>query len=165
MNTPLVNDADLLIRPVEPGDRPAWARLFRAYAQFYKVPMNEDILSRSWSWLMAADHPVEGLLASLPSGELIGLAHYRWVPETLLGRDSGFLDDLLVADEYRGRGVGRRLIAAVAQVAQERGWSTLRWITAHDNVQAQLLYDGMATKTDWVTYELDPVTERTSASS
>ena len=165
MSTALDKGEGLVIRPVGPGDRQAWERLFRAYAQFYKVPMTQDILSRSWSWLMAADHPVEGLLASLPNGELIGLAHYRWVPETLLGRNSGFLDDLLVLDEYRGRGVGRRLIAAVAQVAQERGWSTLRWITAHDNAQAQLLYDGMATKTDWVTYELDVPAERTSISS
>lgn len=155
MNTRAKQAQAMVIRNVQPQDRLAWEQLFQGYARFYKVPMNEDILSRSWSWILAPDHPVEGIVASLPSGELIGLAHYRPVPETLLGRESGFLDDLFVLDEYRGRGVGRRLIAAVSHIARERGWSALRWITAQDNAQAQILYDTLAEKTAWLTYELD----------
>ena len=161
MSTQVEKDPAIVIRNVEPGDRLAWESLFQGYARFYQLPMNEEILSRCWSWLLAPDHPEEGIVATLPNGELVGLVHFRSVPETLLARESGFLDDLFVSDAHRGRGVGRGLIAAVAKIAQERGWSALRWITAQDNAQAQLLYDDMAEKTAWLTYELNLPAEPT----
>ncbi len=88
------------------------------------------------------------------NGVLLGLAHYRPFPEPLLGKEAGFLDDLLVLPEQRGGGLGRRLIEAVAQAGKEQGWPFLRWITAQDNAQARRLYDGLAQATAWVTYDL-----------
>lgn len=147
----------LTIRGVTPGDQQAWQHLYRQYADFYRVPMDDAILDRTWAWLLNPAHPVEGLVAVQANGALAGLAHYRAVPETLLGQDAGFLDDLFVAHAHRGQGIARSLIAAVASVAHERGWPLLRWITAQDNATARRLYDDMAQATPWVTYDLTPV--------
>ncbi len=55
-----------------------------------------------------------------------------------------------------GRGVGRQLIEHLATIARERGWPSIRWITATDNATARRLYDDVAEATHWVTYELKP---------
>lgn len=152
----------IIIRSVALRDREPWAQLYRQYAEFYRVAMNDAILDRIWSWLMAPQHPEEGIVAEQANGDLAGLAHYRPFPEPLLGHDAGFLDDLFVSTTHRGQGIGRSLIAVVESVAHERGWPLVRWITAHDNKQARRLYDGISQATTWVTYDLNPVGQENS---
>ncbi|QCS63900.1 GNAT family N-acetyltransferase [Achromobacter denitrificans] len=157
MNADIPQRADAItIRNVDPDDREPWAALYRQYAAFYRAEMDEDILRRTWSWLMRPEHPEEGIVAAKANGELVGLAHYRPYPKPLLGREAGYLDDLYVAGAHRGQGIGRGLIAAVAAIAHARGWPLVRWITARDNDEARRLYDGVARATDWVTYDLKP---------
>lgn len=145
----------MTVRPVRPHDATDWRVLYRGYAEFYQVPMNDRILDTTWSWLLDPAHPLEGLIA-LRGSQPVGLAHYRAQPKPLLGEDAGFLDDLFVQPEHRGAGAARLLIDSVAAVARERGWSTVRWITAEDNDRARRLYDRLARATHWVTYELRP---------
>ena len=54
----------------------------------------------------------------------------------------------------RGARVGELLIARLVEIAKERGWPKIRWITADDNYRARTLYDRIATKTAWNTYEI-----------
>lgn len=150
-----MNEDTVCVRAVALGDRPAWERLYRGYAAFYQVPMEEAVLDATWRWLMDPQRRVEGLVA-LQRGELVGLAHFRAFPEPLLGQELGFLDDLFVPPAHRGQGTGRKLIEAVAAIARERGWPVLRWITAEDNAHARRFYNQMAHATPWVTYDLDP---------
>ena len=65
-----------------------------------------------------------------------------------------FLDDLFVAPEARGSGVADALIGEVKKIAQKRGWSLVRWITAEDNYRGRGVYDKLATRTNWVTYDI-----------
>lgn len=148
--------ANVEIRPTSSGDSAAWRNLYRGYADFYRTPMSDAILDRTWAWLRDPAHPLEGLVAATPDGALVGLAHFRPQPKPLLGRDAGFLDDLFVDPSRRGLGVGRLLIARVAAIARERGWPSVRWITASDNLTARRLYDDVATAASWVTYDLKP---------
>lgn len=144
------------VRPLTGLDRIQWSQLYRQYAEFYQAPMSDAILDRTWSWLMTPEHPEEGIVAELQGGELVGLGHFRAFPEPLLGQDAGFLDDLFVVPNQRGKGIGRSLIAAVAITACKRGWPFVRWMTARDNEQARHLYDDMSQLTQWVTYDLTP---------
>ena len=66
----------------------------------------------------------------------------------------GFLDDLFVTPSLRGSGAARLLIEAVAKEGEKRGWSVIRWITAEDNYRARSLYDKLADKTKWATYDI-----------
>jgi GNAT superfamily N-acetyltransferase len=142
-------------RPAE-ADRPGWRRLFGLYAEFYRMPMDDALAGRVWSWLHDPAHPVEGFIAKAPEGDLLGLTHYRRMPSPLRGADICFLDDLFVLPEARGTRLGEALIQAVVEEAQRRGWRAVRWITAEDNARARRLYDRVAKKTHWVTYEIRP---------
>jgi len=53
---------------------------------------------------------------------------------------SGDITDLYVGEEYRGHGVGRRLIACVENEFQKRGVSHLHISTGRENLAAQTLY-------------------------
>ena len=40
-----------MIRKLEQKDKENWAKLYYGYADFYKVPMNAEILDTLWSWI------------------------------------------------------------------------------------------------------------------
>ncbi len=50
--------------------------------------------------------------------------------------------------------MGGALIHRLADIAREHGASKVRWVTAADNTTAQGLYDKLATRTEWLTYDL-----------
>jgi GNAT superfamily N-acetyltransferase len=147
--------AEITIGPPEERDFADWRRLFEGYATFYKRPMDDAIAGRVWGWVNDPAHGLEALLARDPSGRVVGLAHFRAMPRPLTGSTAGFLDDLFVDPGLRGQGVGRRLIEAVAATGRERGWTILRWLTADDNYRARGVYDRVATRTLWITYQID----------
>jgi ribosomal protein S18 acetylase RimI-like enzyme len=66
----------------------------------------------------------------------------------------GFLDDLFVDPHLRGSGAADALIAALRDIGAARGWTVIRWITAEDNYRARGVYDRVAMRTPWVTYDI-----------
>ncbi len=143
----------LVVRAIEASDHDAWAPLFTAYGEFYETTFSTDVLDSTWSRLLDANGGVDALVAEL-DGVVVGFAHYRSHPDTFsLGRD-WFLDDLFTAPEARGSGAATALIDELKSFAAQTGPGSLRWITAASNGRAQRLYDRVATKTTWVTYEV-----------
>jgi ribosomal protein S18 acetylase RimI-like enzyme len=139
---------------VSPEYHEAWQRLYAGYAEFYRVDQTEAMRDRVWGWLMDGAHEVNGFIALDEAGTPIGLTHYRPFARPLSASIGGFLDDLFVDANARGSGAADALIAAVADAGRARGWSVIRWITAEDNARARKVYDRLATKTAWVTYDI-----------
>jgi GNAT superfamily N-acetyltransferase len=142
-----------IIRP-EQRHRQEWDRLYRGYAEFYKFDQTAAMRDRVWSWLHDPAHTVKGFLAIADSGTPVGLAHYRPFARPLVASTGGFLDDLFVDPTHRGGGVADALIKAVADEGRMQGWTVIRWITAENNYRARAVYDRLATKTVWATYDL-----------
>ncbi|QCR19847.1 GNAT family N-acetyltransferase [Agrococcus sp. SGAir0287] len=143
------------VRPVRVDDQERWATLFRAYRDFYRLEPDDAVVERVWSWLMDAAHEVRGLVAEV-DGTVVGIAHHRAFARPSTGTTGVWLDDLYADASVRGAGVGRALIAHLGGVAALEGASVVRWITADDNVVAQRLYDRVATRTRWLTYDAVP---------
>ncbi|ONH85398.1 GCN5 family acetyltransferase [Thalassospira sp. MCCC 1A02803] len=140
------------IRPATRDDRDAWEGLFRDYMVFYGCGVSETALDTTWGWIIDPNGPMECLLA-VKEGQVVGLAQYRAVPETLTGSWFGHLDDLFVTPTARGAGVAQALMTKLCDIARDRGWFKLTWITADDNATARRLYDQIANASDWVVYE------------
>jgi GNAT superfamily N-acetyltransferase len=124
----------IIIAPPRPEDQADWRRLYEGYATFYKMPMNDEIAARVWSWLHDPAHVLEALVARLPEGKLVGLAHFR---------------------ALRGAKIADRLLEAMAALGRERGWTLIRWLTADNNYRARGVYDRLAKRTMWITYQMD----------
>lgn len=144
----------LTIRPVEPTDREAWDHLYQGYAAFYKVAQTPQMRDHVFGWLMDPAHECNGLVAENDDATLVGLTHYRPFASPLRAAMNCFLDDLFVDPAARGMGAAEALIQAVAEEARTQGWATVRWITADDNYRGRGVYDKLATRTMWVTYDL-----------
>jgi GNAT superfamily N-acetyltransferase len=149
------DDFNLTVRPVAQKDRAEWDILYLGYAEFYKVEQTATMRDRVWSWLHDSNAESEGLVAEGPSGNLLGLAHFRAFPRPLSATTGGFLDDLFVSLDARGMGVADSLIEGVKTVAIDRHWSVVRWITAEDNYRGRGVYDRVATQTKWITYDIN----------
>lgn len=142
----------MIVRPIEERDLGAWRQLFIDYGEFYKTAFDDAVLAGVWTWLMDEAHEVKALVA-VSDESIIGFAHYRRLFDTFTAAPSWFLDDLYVVPSARGAGAATSLIEAVAAAAKAQGGGTLRWITADDNLTAQSVYDKVATRAAWVTYE------------
>jgi len=142
---------------VEARDETAWRALFRRYREFYQLTESEDVVSCAWGWLLDPTHECSAFVAEIDD-ELVGFAHHRPVSSPYTGSTGLFLDDLFTTPPVRGRGVGRALIEELRSLAAEQGRTFVQWVTADDNRQAQSLYDTLATRTRWVTYETSTTT-------
>jgi GNAT superfamily N-acetyltransferase len=143
----------MIIRRPTDADRPAWEELYAGYAAFYKVSQTPAMRATVWGWIHSADHSTDAFVAEA-EGRLLGLAHYRPFARPLSASTGGFLDDLFVNPAARGSGAAEALIAAIAEEGRKRGWTVVRWITAEDNYRARVLYDRLAEKTRWTTYDI-----------
>ncbi len=59
--------------------------------------------------------------------EPAGYASFFHFYSTFQGRAALFLEDLFVLDKFRGKGIGKALLAAVAKLALDEGCFGLRW--------------------------------------
>ncbi|MCW2289421.1 GNAT family N-acetyltransferase [Leucobacter luti] len=145
----------VLVRAAAPSDRAAWERLYRGYRDFYGKPHDPAVFETVWGWLMDPAHESRGLIAEV-RGEPVGIGHFRRFSRPIDGAHGLYLDDLFTAAEARGTGAGSAILQRLAEIAAEEGATMVRWITAESNATARSLYDGVATQTPWVTYDLAP---------
>lgn len=130
--------------------------MYAAYLDFYNTSLTDEQMDRVWLWLHDEAHEVEGLVAVSASGDVVGLAHYRPFARPSSASIGGYLDDLFVDPAQRGSGAADTLLTALQILADERGWSVVRWITAEGNYRARAKYDEHALRTSWVTYDMPP---------
>lgn len=130
-----------------------WIELYHKYAEYYQVDIPKDNFDLTWKWLTSENYPFWGILADVDS-KIVGFAHFRSLPSPLDSCEVGFLDDLFVLQEYRGKKIGYSLIEKVHQIGKSKNWPYINWITKDDNYTARTLYDKISTKTDWNFYEL-----------
>ena len=141
------------VREIQLKDKEQWQELYKGYANFYKVEMNNQILETVWSWLHDKNHELNGIVYEI-DGNIVALAHYRRMPRPLKGKDIGFLDDLFVEPIHRGKKIGKKLLNELKNISKSKGWGLIRWLTHDDNLRAKALYDRVAEKTLWNLYEL-----------
>ena len=94
-----------MIRNIQIKDRDQWRELYQGYANFYKVEISKITLDTVWNWLLDQNHELSGLVYEI-NNKLVAIAHYRRMPSPLRGKDIGFLDDLYVHPDFRGRKIG-----------------------------------------------------------
>ena len=139
---------------LQPAHREDWNRLYSGYADYYKVEQTSEMRDRVWSWIM--EGKTIGLVVLDAEGMPLAIAHVREFLRPLSATVAGYLDDLYVDPDRRGAGLVDALFTAARELGRERGWSVIRWITREDNYRARAVYDRVAQKTNWVTYDLAP---------
>lgn len=139
--------SEVVIRPLEAGDRPGWERLWVGYhghGPFGGPPPAAAVTDATFARFLA-DDPMQALVA-VQEGALVGIVHAVFHPVTSSDRPVCFLNDLFVAEAVRRRGVGRRLVEALYDLARARGALRVYWHMQVDNRTAAELYDKVASR-------------------
>jgi GNAT superfamily N-acetyltransferase len=145
------------VRSLAATDRDAWQPLYAGYNTFYEHELDDARADLVWSWLQDPSHEQFGLVAEDDDHRIVGIAHLREYSRPGAGERGLYLDDLFTDPASRGTGVATTLLEAIRDIAKQRGIHVVRWITAGDNSTAQSVYNKVASRTAWVTYDMDVV--------
>ena len=78
---------------------------------------------------------------------------YQWVGEgnnMITGKKCGYVYDIFVRKEFRGKGIGKTLLEKAESFSREKGYSRIRLMVSASNEVATKLYDKMAFKAEQI---------------
>lgn len=132
---------DVTIRTARPEDIPRMAdllaELFSIEADF--TPDSEKQV-RGLSALVAGPQGRACVLVAEQGGMIAGMAMVQTLISTAEGGRVGLVEDVVVHRDFRGRGIGTRLIAAVVDWARSHGLARLQLLADRDNHRALDFY-------------------------
>ncbi len=143
--------ASFAIRPVGKGERAAWEPLWKGYQAFYEIALSDEVTDKAWERLHDPAEPMF-ILGAYVEGKLTGIVHYLFHRSMWTVGNYCYLQDLFVAGEARGLGLGRALIEAVYETARNVGASRVYWLTQESNTSARALYDKLAERPGFIQY-------------
>jgi GNAT superfamily N-acetyltransferase len=147
--------SEVRIEPISPQQMDFLLPLIAAYQRFYGVEDVDDERNRAFFFRFIAPSEDGILLGAWHNDQMAGYACLYWHFTSLVPAETVLMNDLFVAEDQRGKGIGRALIDASTEVARKRGAHHLEWATTPDNTAAQHLYDSTgAERSEWVEYEL-----------
>jgi GNAT superfamily N-acetyltransferase len=145
------------VRRATRADGPRILELDRQLARFEKLPPPDDEEgARLLSWIFDAGK-IEAFVAEV-AGRVEGIALFYETPgSTFRARPIVYLEDLVVAEDSRSRGVGEALMAELAREAVRRNAFRVEWSVLDWNVHAMRFYDrlGGYSPKEWRKYALD----------
>jgi GNAT superfamily N-acetyltransferase len=144
----------LQVRRLRSKDAAALETLRQAYAVEMGAPTKPSV-AFSRRLLQARGVLVWG---AMMDQVLVGFGIVFELPEAVYGATCANLDDLFVAPQWRGQGVARAILGAVAEHGTKATWSHLRWLVPEEDAPAIRLYEKIAAQAPWRSYvmRLDP---------
>ncbi len=123
-----------MIRQAEQRDAEGLASLLRALTEEFPRIASEPpeiTLKRVAEALRASDHSHTVLIAE-DAGKTTGFIQVHWQPSFLRSGGEGFVSALFLHPDYRGRGLGRALLARIEDEGKRRGCSRLMLLNMRD---------------------------------
>ena len=147
---------EIALRPATRADVPVVARLIRALAEYEHLAHECAADEASLELHLFGPRPFAEVILAEVDGEPAGFAFFFHNYSTFLARPGLYLEDLFVVPERRGLGLGRRLLAALAALAVERGCGRLEWSVLKWNAPAIGFYErlGAVVMEEWQVYRL-----------
>lgn len=146
----------IVIRNAAPGDEAAILAFISELAAYenlaHSVVATETDLRQS---LFCAQPKVFALIAEI-NGEPCGFALYFFNYSTFLGQHGLYLEDLYVRENHRGAGLGKALLAQLAQIARENNCGRMEWWVLDWNEPAIAFYKSLDAEAmdEWTVFRL-----------
>lgn len=140
------------IREYNKSDLEAILNLIMELAIFEKAP--EKVKNSVEQMEQEMEH-FDCFVAETDDGQIVGMALYYPVYYTWVGK-SMYLDDLIVTKQWRGNGIGTKLLDKVIQKAKNSNCKRIRWQVLDWNEEAIKMYRNYGCKLDkeWVNCDL-----------
>ena len=141
------------IAPAALADVPALFELVHGLAVYEKLESELVAKPADFADALFGPHPaIEALIARV-DGRAVGYALTFQTFSPFAGRRGSWLEDLFVLPEFRGRGIGRAFLQAIAARCVERGHARFEWAVLDWNEPAIGFYKslGAVPMNEWTT--------------
>jgi GNAT superfamily N-acetyltransferase len=150
------NKKNMTIRPGTPADIPAAFALVKELAIYEKAL---DQVTNTEAQMLSdgfGPQPIFGLIVAENEGQVVGISLYYFRYSTWKGKRL-YLEDLVVTESMRGKGLGEKLLEATIDMARQTQCSGLMWQVLDWNTPAIKFYERFGTRFDgeWLNVHLD----------
>jgi ribosomal protein S18 acetylase RimI-like enzyme len=150
----------IVIRKARKEDCPAMLMLIRELAIFEREPDAVTVSMEEFVECGFGEQPVwEAFVAEVEDGErafLVGMSLFYIRYSTWKGRRL-YLEDIVVTEQWRGKGIGKQLFDETFALSKERGYHGMVWQALDWNEPALEFYKKYGAKFDyeWVNISLE----------
>ena len=147
----------LAIRAAQPADLDLIYRFICDLAEYEKLRHEVCAVPERLGTYLFGDAPKAEVLIGEIDGRPQGFALFFHNFSTFEGRPGLYLEDLFVAPDARGAGLGKALLARLATLAIERDCARLEWSVLDWNQPALGFYRSLGAKpmAEWTVQRLD----------
>jgi GNAT superfamily N-acetyltransferase len=148
-------NGDTVLRDARKQDIPLIMEFIRGLAEYERLLDQVNATEEGLEKSLFQDRVAEVLICE-SRGKPAGFALYFHNFSTFLGRPGIYIEDLFVKSEYRGKGLGKAMLARIAAIAVERGCGRLEWACLDWNEHSIKFYKsrGGQPLDGWTTYRV-----------
>ena len=144
------------VRKAVKEDMTAVLRLINELAKFENEPDAVELTVKDLENDGFGDRPLFECFVAEADGKIEGMALFYYRYSTWKGK-TVHLEDLVVSEAFRGKGLGGALYAAVINYAKEQGCKRTEWVVLDWNTNAVEFYknSGATVFKEWCTVQMD----------
>lgn len=149
--------SDFTIRSAQPRESGLVLALLYELADYEKLldrfDLTEADVARDITGPSAICHCALAFAGEIPAG----IATWQWTYKSFRARRSLYLEDLYVRPEFRGRGLGRRLLNWLAGLALAEKAIAVEWQVLDWNIPSIDFYKSLGARPveEWINYRLE----------
>ena len=146
----------IIIRESLREDVPAMFELIKELALYEKAPEQVTNTIEQMYLDGFGENPIFGTIVSEVDGLVVGMALYYFRYSTWKGKRL-YLEDLIVSETMRGRGLGEKLLEAIIEQARKTACTGLMWQVLDWNEPAINFYKKFGARFDeeWLNVHID----------
>lgn len=117
---------NIVIRPALKEDCRRMLELVQELAHYERAPQEVTVTLDHFTDSGFGQNPVWWAIVAEADGHIVGFALYYIRYSTWKGQRM-YLEDIIVTEDWRGRGTGRMLMDELIRVAREKGFEGIHW--------------------------------------
>lgn len=118
--------SEVIIREAVQADCPRLMELIQELATYEREPDAVTVSLQHFEESGFGERPVWWAIVAEVDGVIVGFALYYVRYSTWKGQTM-YLEDLIVTEDYRGKGIGKQLLDELLQVAQSKNYTRVLW--------------------------------------
>ena len=145
-----------VLRPATRADVPVILQLIRGLAEYERLAHECVATEAALTETLFGAQPQAEVVLAFADDRPAGFALFFHNYSTFLAKQGIYLEDLFVFPEFRGRGIGKRLLQHLAALAVERKCGRLEWSVLDWNTDAIRFYESLGAKAmdEWTVYRV-----------
>lgn len=144
------------LRSATRADVPVILALIRGLAEYERLADECVATEAALTETLFGARPQAEVVLAFADERPAGFALFFHNYSTFLAKQGIYLEDLFVFPEFRGRGIGKRLLRHLAALAVERECGRLEWSVLDWNRDAIRFYESLGAKAmdEWTVYRV-----------